>query len=79
MDTDILITSGNSDGKITQPMRTTSETILPVHFFSETIDKCRVNIKLEQIGKLKCFLIEVFYIFLDNIILFDVFLLTLIF
>ena len=33
VDRDILITSGNSDGKVMQPMRITSETILPVHFF----------------------------------------------
>ena len=32
VDRDIFITSGNSDGKVAQPMRITSETILPVHF-----------------------------------------------
>ena len=37
MDTDNLITSGNSDGKVTQPMRITSETILTVHFFQRLL------------------------------------------
>ena len=34
---DILIISRNSDGKVTQPIRTASETTLPVHFFQKLL------------------------------------------
>ena len=34
---DIPIISGNSDGKVTQPIRTASETTLPVHFFQKLL------------------------------------------
>ena len=37
VDRDILITSGNSDGKVSQPMRKTSQEILPVHFFQRLL------------------------------------------
>ena len=37
MDRDIPITSRNSDGKITQPVRITKETIIVVHFFKRIL------------------------------------------
>ena len=37
MDRDIPITSRNSDRKVTQPLRITSEIILAVHFFKRIL------------------------------------------
>ena len=34
---DILMIFGNSDEKVTQPIRITSETTLPVHFFQKLL------------------------------------------
>ena len=52
MDRDIPLTSWNSDRKVTEPVRITTKTILAVHF-KGSIDRHHVNIKLEQISKLK--------------------------
>ena len=40
---DIRITSGNSDGKVTQPVRIASGTIPTSSHFSETINKRHVD------------------------------------
>ena len=62
MDRGIPITPGNSDRKVTQPIRITKETILAVHFFNGILTNV---IYISYLNKLA----SSYYAFLDRSVL----------